>query len=349
MVSTPPPTVTRSISMRSKRKLNGLREKVLRELNECEGNASQPNAKDSANNLRASAILLSDYDESIIHEDSYPEILLSGRSTKIAAALLDSNPQITSTIFTTYNSPAKESRLTRNEASAFKRSRPASMCRRVPQVSNNRPCSNTKRNHFVPRNCHSGSTASLFTRSEETEYQTRPAEITRSNSKFAAFSKKLKQKLASSKFVKRNRRSLIDENEINDAKKRKGRSTEHLENKPSDQALKSLPKLSDVLREPELGMIFRSFLKSEFSEENYDFWVEVENYKRSLSAKVADNIYSSFIAPNSLREVNISAHARNETIRNLATPDGTIFNLAQDEIYRLMEKDSFSRFMATVV
>ncbi|XP_078489784.1 uncharacterized protein LOC100178431 [Ciona intestinalis] len=349
MVSTPPPTVTRSISIRSKRKLNGFRGKVLRELNECDVNASQLNAKDSGNSFRASAILLSDYDESIIHEDSYPEILLSGRSTKIAAALLDSNQQITSSIFTSFHSPAKESRLTRNEASAFKRSRPASICRRVPQVPNNGPCSNTKRNHFIPRNCHSGSTASLFTRSEETEYQKRPTEITRSNSKFAAFSRKLKQRLSSSKFVKRNRRSINDEHEINDAKKRKARPTEHPENKPADQALKSLPKLSDVLREPELGMIFRSFLKSEFSEENYDFWVEVEKYKRSLSAKMADNIYSSFIAPDSLREVNISAHTRNETIRNLATPDGTIFNLAQNEIFRLMEKDSFSRFMATVV
>ena len=55
-------------------------------------------------------------------------------------------------------------------------------------------------------------------------------------------------------------------------------------------------------------MAFRAFLQKEFSEENLDFWTEVETYKKQKSskqAKLAPVIYKTYIAVNAPKEVNI--------------------------------------------
>lgn len=53
--------------------------------------------------------------------------------------------------------------------------------------------------------------------------------------------------------------------------------------------------------------LFQSFLKSEFSEENIEFWIACEEFKTIRTNKLASKaqkIYSEFIAINAPKQVN---------------------------------------------
>uniref|UniRef100_K7GIC3 RGS domain-containing protein n=1 Tax=Pelodiscus sinensis TaxID=13735 RepID=K7GIC3_PELSI len=94
---------------------------------------------------------------------------------------------------------------------------------------------------------------------------------------------------------------------------------------------------------------FRSFLRSEFSEENIEFWIACEEYKKIKSptkmAEKAKKIYEEFIQTEAPKEVNIDHGTKAVTIKNLVEPSASSFNEAQKRIFALMEKDSLPRFM----
>jgi len=55
-------------------------------------------------------------------------------------------------------------------------------------------------------------------------------------------------------------------------------------------------------------MLFREFLQSEFSEENLDFWLDVENFKQMKDSKKqtlqkAQQIYDTYIKELAPKEV----------------------------------------------
>ncbi|XP_039979119.1 regulator of G-protein signaling 3-like isoform X4 [Xiphias gladius] len=96
--------------------------------------------------------------------------------------------------------------------------------------------------------------------------------------------------------------------------------------------------------------VFRHFLRSEFSEENLDFWLAVERFKRirplSKMAARAAKIYDEFISTNAARQVNVDSSVReltNQSLRLGVNPAS--FQLAQDQIFGLMETDSYPRFL----
>ncbi|XP_061624945.1 regulator of G-protein signaling 3-like isoform X2 [Phyllopteryx taeniolatus] len=96
--------------------------------------------------------------------------------------------------------------------------------------------------------------------------------------------------------------------------------------------------------------VFRHFLRSEYSEENLDFWLAVEKFKetRPLS-KMADRaakIYEEFISCSASRQVNVNSSVRESTNRSLRLGfDPASFQLAQDQIFSLMEANSYPRFL----
>lgn len=45
------------------------------------------------------------------------------------------------------------------------------------------------------------------------------------------------------------------------------------------------------------------FLKSEFSEENLNFWIKAEEYKKNISMKKAKEIFRNFVKKDSVFEV----------------------------------------------
>ncbi|NWW27218.1 RGS5 protein, partial [Falcunculus frontatus] len=120
--------------------------------------------------------------------------------------------------------------------------------------------------------------------------------------------------------------------------------------KPSpEEALQWRDSLEKLLQNPYGLASFRSFLRSEFSEENAEFWVACEDYKKTKSpvkmAEKAKKIYEEFIQTEAPKEVNIDHFTKAVTMKNLVEPSPTSFDMAQKRIFALMEKDSLPRFV----
>ncbi|MEE6521525.1 hypothetical protein FKM82_019760, partial [Ascaphus truei] len=95
--------------------------------------------------------------------------------------------------------------------------------------------------------------------------------------------------------------------------------------------------------------LFRVFLRSEYSEENLDFWLACEEYRDThphfLLPSRARKIYQHYITLQSPKEVNLDAGTRELTEQNLVSPTRSTFDVAQRRIYGLMERDSYPRFL----
>ncbi|XP_002127275.2 uncharacterized protein LOC100184282 [Ciona intestinalis] len=106
--------------------------------------------------------------------------------------------------------------------------------------------------------------------------------------------------------------------------------------------------LKEVLSKKETTNAFRKFLSREMSEENLDFWLEVESYKKAKESKrqkLATRIYEKYISPSSTHEINLESYVRDHTERKLKDISPDTFDLAQKHIFALMETDSFRRFL----
>uniref|UniRef100_A0A3B4ARJ3 RGS domain-containing protein n=1 Tax=Periophthalmus magnuspinnatus TaxID=409849 RepID=A0A3B4ARJ3_9GOBI len=115
----------------------------------------------------------------------------------------------------------------------------------------------------------------------------------------------------------------------------------------------SLHRALELLYGSKVGLyglaVFRHFLRSEFSEENLDFWLAVEKFKRTCPQKMvfkATRIYNEFISCNATRQVNIDSAVRELTNQSLSLRiSPSVFRLAQEQIYNLMLTDSYPRFL----
>ncbi|XP_069793922.1 regulator of G-protein signaling 21-like [Narcine bancroftii] len=107
--------------------------------------------------------------------------------------------------------------------------------------------------------------------------------------------------------------------------------------------------LDILLADPCGRAAFRAFLKSEFSEENIDFWLVCEDYKKTKSTdklgSKAQHIYREFIQSDAPKQVNIDGNTRDLLSRSVLLPTPGCFEGAQKIIFSLMEKDSYPRFL----
>ncbi|KAM3620149.1 uncharacterized protein V6R79_018910 [Siganus canaliculatus] len=105
---------------------------------------------------------------------------------------------------------------------------------------------------------------------------------------------------------------------------------------------------SNVMSSETGRKVFTTYLKSEFSKENMDFWVACEDYKKATSSMLtarAKQIYQQYVEVDAPNEVNLDAATREETRQNLENACPSCFSSAQKMIYTLMEKDSYRRFL----
>ncbi|XP_066472304.1 regulator of G-protein signaling 2-like isoform X2 [Tiliqua scincoides] len=116
-----------------------------------------------------------------------------------------------------------------------------------------------------------------------------------------------------------------------------------------DEAQEWAESLEKLLLHPCGQAAFRSFLESEFSEENLDFWMACEEYRKLRGCdKLQDNarkIYDQYITIQAPKEVNLDSQTRDITNRNILLPTRSCFEQAQRRIFGLMEKDSYPRFL----
>ncbi|KAG8436645.1 hypothetical protein GDO86_007661 [Hymenochirus boettgeri] len=120
--------------------------------------------------------------------------------------------------------------------------------------------------------------------------------------------------------------------------------------KPSaEEALQWRDSLEKLLQNSYGLSVFQTFLKSEFSEENIEFWLACEDYRKTKSpskmAVKAKKIYEEYIQTEAPREVNIDHFTKAVTMKNLVEHSSSSFDLAQKKIFALMEKDSLPRFV----
>uniref|UniRef100_A0A1A7WY21 Regulator of G-protein signaling 13 n=2 Tax=Iconisemion striatum TaxID=60296 RepID=A0A1A7WY21_9TELE len=110
----------------------------------------------------------------------------------------------------------------------------------------------------------------------------------------------------------------------------------------------------DRLLSSKYGMkIFQAFLKSEFSDENLEFWSVCEDFKKiscplKMSFK-AKKIFKVYIRTEAPREINIDHKTRELVRSNMKALSTVCFDDAQKIVYRLMEKDSYPRFLRSNV
>uniref|UniRef100_A0A3Q3WL16 RGS domain-containing protein n=1 Tax=Mola mola TaxID=94237 RepID=A0A3Q3WL16_MOLML len=95
--------------------------------------------------------------------------------------------------------------------------------------------------------------------------------------------------------------------------------------------------------------VFGAFLRSEFSEENLQFYLACEQYRHSSNnfslQKRAKDICATYIQPGSPREVNLDSKTRDLTIQLLQAPSHTSLSYAQKRIYSLLDTDCYPRFL----
>ncbi|CAB1325834.1 unnamed protein product [Coregonus sp. 'balchen'] len=91
--------------------------------------------------------------------------------------------------------------------------------------------------------------------------------------------------------------------------------------------------------------------KTEFSEENIEFWLACEEYKTinsdSRLITKAKQMYAVFIEAEAPKEVNIDYATKVAIRKNIATPTNTCFDAAQSKVYSLMKKDCYPRFLTS--
>ncbi|XP_067086805.1 regulator of G-protein signaling 4-like [Osmerus mordax] len=107
---------------------------------------------------------------------------------------------------------------------------------------------------------------------------------------------------------------------------------------------------NNVMNSEDGRTVFADFLKSEFSQENMEFWNACEDYKKTPLNKMAakaKQIYEQFVEADSPNEVNLDSATREETKQNLQSAGPSCFHDAQIKIFTLMEKDSYRRFLCS--
>ncbi|XP_035829316.1 regulator of G-protein signaling loco [Aplysia californica] len=104
-----------------------------------------------------------------------------------------------------------------------------------------------------------------------------------------------------------------------------------------------------LLQDPVGVEVFSEFLKKEFSEENILFWKACEQYRQLTSDSErnaqAGVIYGRFLSPTADDPVNVDGAARSHTRTFLDNPTVVMFDVAQKQVYQLMRRDSYVRFV----
>ncbi|XP_037548740.1 regulator of G-protein signaling 2 [Nematolebias whitei] len=107
--------------------------------------------------------------------------------------------------------------------------------------------------------------------------------------------------------------------------------------------------LNTLLACPAGVSVFGAFLRSEFSEENLQFYLACEQYSHSSNnfslQRRAKDISATYIQPGAPREVNLDSKTRDLTLQLLQAPSRTSLLPAQKRIYSLLDTDCYPRFL----
>ncbi|KAM4610448.1 regulator of G-protein signaling 19 isoform 2-T2 [Polymixia lowei] len=108
-----------------------------------------------------------------------------------------------------------------------------------------------------------------------------------------------------------------------------------------------------LMRNPAGRNVFREFLRTEYSEENMLFWLACEDLKQEVNKssiqEKARTIYEDYISILSPKEVSLDSRVREVINRKMQDPTPHTFEDAQLQIYTLMHRDSYPRFLSSSI
>ncbi|KAI5621653.1 regulator of G-protein signaling 1 [Silurus asotus] len=140
------------------------------------------------------------------------------------------------------------------------------------------------------------------------------------------------------------------------AKQRRSRFTKqwsqvgHAKTRLSRTELEKWAESLDVILNSRVALsVFGAFLRSEFSEENLQFYMACEQYRHSSNnfslGRRARDITATYIQPGAPREVNLDSKTRDFTLQLLKAPSHNSLCHAQKRIRALLELDCYPRFL----
>ncbi|XP_061154207.1 regulator of G-protein signaling 2 [Syngnathus typhle] len=117
----------------------------------------------------------------------------------------------------------------------------------------------------------------------------------------------------------------------------------------ADEVTQWAQSLDKLLDHKHGKMAFFIFLKTEFCEENMEFWNACEDLRMLSSHQEvmskANSIYEEFVKNEAPKEVNLDFYTKNKIIQSLNEPNVASFLVAQSKVYSLMENNSYPRFI----
>ncbi|CAL1273251.1 unnamed protein product [Larinioides sclopetarius] len=124
------------------------------------------------------------------------------------------------------------------------------------------------------------------------------------------------------------------------------------ESPPTLEEIRSWGESFDRLMRNATGRrVFRDFLRCEYSEENILFWLACEDLKRERNPELVEekarSIYEDYVSILSPKEVSLDSKVREIVNRNMKNPTSSTFDDAQLQIYTLMHRDSYPRFLSS--
>uniref|UniRef100_A0A8B9NWN8 Regulator of G-protein signaling 20 n=1 Tax=Apteryx owenii TaxID=8824 RepID=A0A8B9NWN8_APTOW len=124
--------------------------------------------------------------------------------------------------------------------------------------------------------------------------------------------------------------------------------------KPTAEEVRGWAQSFDKLMKSPAGRnVFREFLRTEYSEENMLFWLACEELKGECNKHSIDEkarvIYEDYISILSPKEVSLDSRVREVINRKMQEPSSHTFDDAQLQIYTLMHRDSYPRFLNSAI
>uniref|UniRef100_A0A8B9EDT0 Regulator of G-protein signaling 20 n=1 Tax=Anser cygnoides TaxID=8845 RepID=A0A8B9EDT0_ANSCY len=124
--------------------------------------------------------------------------------------------------------------------------------------------------------------------------------------------------------------------------------------KPTPEEVRGWAQSFDKLMKSPAGRnVFREFLRTEYSEENMLFWLACEELKTECNKHTIDEkarmIYEDYISILSPKEVSLDSRVREVINRKMQEPSSHTFDDAQLQIYTLMHRDSYPRFLNSAI
>jgi len=129
------------------------------------------------------------------------------------------------------------------------------------------------------------------------------------------------------------------------------KETEELSNLTADEVMAWADSFERLMSSLSGQRVFREFLRCEYSEENILFWLACEELKQERNPEKVEEkarmIYEDYVSILSPREVSLDARVREITNKNMMSPTLHTFDEAQLQIYTLMHRDSYVRFVSS--